>query len=277
MSLQYLILSIGSLIGLAGLFSVLSADKNKVRYISVLLVTAIVVLPITGLMSQIPLECERGVQAFLMVGAQTSGQALHTGTIPLTATWPVFHILQWITVALAGLGLFIVLIAPRFNAGPVARLIGAVWLIFALMGLSGLIGPHFDKAALQRLATYTGLARVPNSIEVLQSTINCRSGALLSGRLFLFSGGVGMFALIGGLAGFKKVRVGMFRPILWISLVYIILLIIVFQFLQFPNFTRIFSVLSLILGVTALIERKNSFAIPLCTASFGLLLFLPFI
>lgn len=280
MNLSFLILSIGSLLGFAGLFSLISSGKHqKMRTIAVLVVTTIMVLPVTHLLSAIPLVCDQGGQALLMMGAQAQGANLpHTGVIQLTTTWSVFTILQWATLAIAAMAALILLVSQNVrHPGWIALFIGVVWLLFAVTGLAGLIGHHLDKTALTTLATYGGLAHITNSIEAFQPTLNCSSGAHLSARLFLFSGGLGMLNLIGGMSGFKRNREGIFQPVLMAGMVYIILLAVAFQFLHFSNFIKIFSLLSLISGIAAMIERDRAFASALGAVSFGLLLLLPFV
>jgi len=280
MNTGVMILSIGSVLGLAGMISLLFArNRLKMRSIAVLAFSAVVSLPVTGLLSNIPLICSQGgKKALLTMGARSVGESLpHTGVIPLVTTWPVLTILQWATFIVAVIGLIVLAMPKNRSTGRFSMGIGIAWLIFSLIGLAGLIGLNMDKTALQNLATYGVLARIPNSIEVFPPTINCETGASLSGMIFIFSGAFGIFNLIGGLPGYKRPKHGLFRPILMISVVFTLILGISFQFMPFSGYVRVFGVLVLIFGAIALIDRDTDFAHALGTLSFGLLMLMPFL
>ena len=118
------------------------------------------------------------------------------------------------------------------------------------------------------------LSRLPNSIEAFTPSVSCQAGAVLSRKIFLFSGGIGVIALLPTI---KKISNHTFRVLLFSALGYLILLTGALQFFDFPLFIRVLVVLSITLCVTALLEHDTKFSEGLGAAAFAMLALLPFV
>ncbi len=272
--MQWIILGFGAFSGLAGLL--VGGPNNRSKVLAISLLMAVLSFPLNGLFATIPLVCKHGGGALLLAGVQTTGETLpHTGVVPLSVNWQAFTILRWLVFASAVLGLVFALMSPQFKyPARIIQAAGAVLLLFAIAGLAGLTGPHLDMHALHSLAMYGGLAKIPDSIEAFQPSVTCHAGAILSRRVFLFAGAMGIVALLSGLGKFIS---NMSMWMLFIAVGYAILLPIAFQFLSFPSVVRALDALMIILGIAAIIERDTSFATGLSVSLFGLLMVLPFL